>query len=345
MLLKWFALVAVTIILVGLYLVGAFGPKNTRAAQPTGEPQAAIAMVQASPTPIPEPTLDIQATQMVQQTDLTNAQAELARVNLAIEQTNLEIQQSREREAQAHAAAAASEAERAANNLRISEEQNKQTALLAEQSRLKNEEIALTNKQTELEIQKIEAEAAARNGWLVLAGFVVLGVGIAIGLRALANAPRKAESEPESEQSEPDTQTVQIAHPEARAVYEHDIQITPKERAVLRRAVIELDGILSRRRLNGENPTKTVYFSEQRAEQILAELRRENPNGVSLAVFGQNNMTFAMPQLYQWLGLPSPLSVKTSPETAKNTAESRPTPPHAGGAEPENTEGEGVSDE
>lgn len=321
----------------GLFLLGAFTPNRVR------EQTQAVALATASPATIPSPTLDIQAAQ-AQQTALTNAQVDLARITLSIEQTNLAIQESKEREAQAIAAAAASEAEKFANNLRIIEAQNAQIELLARSARLDNEKIALENKSAELAIRQIEAQAAARNGWMVLAGAGLIGGGMIFIGRAISNPHLKAEPEPEpeSEQSEPDTQTVQIAHPEScSSIYEHNIRISPAERATLRRAIIELRGVLSRRRLNGENESKITYFSEQRAEQILAELRRENANGVSLAVFGPNSMTLAMPQLYQWLGLPSPPLNKISPESTENAAKSRPTPPHPSGAEPKNTEGEG----
>jgi hypothetical protein len=344
---KWFALFGLGLLVLGSVIVAA-RTDGQAAAQPIGQEQAALVVPATpilSPTLIPSPTLDIQATQIVQQTSLTNAQAELARVNLAIEQTNLAIQESKEREAAAIAAAAQSEVDKSSNNLRIIEEQNKQLALSADLSKLDNEKLALDNQAIELEIRKVEAEAQARNGWLVLAGAVVLGVGMIVGGRYLSKAPRKTEPELYEMEPEPETQTVQIAHPEARAVYEHDIQITSSERAILRRAIVELGGILSRRRLNGENESKTIYFSEGRAEQILLELRTENANGVSLAVLGPNSVTLAMPQLYQWLGLPTPPSVKKSPETMENTAKTHPTPPHPGGAEQKRPEGEGGGEE
>lgn len=329
---KWFTFTLVAVLIVGGLLVGANWA-------PTNEPQTETQPVQSfmvakdSPTPAPLPTLDYVATQVVlldrleaQLRENDQLRQEVADLKAQVVQQGADATaqawQSQENIARANAAQADAEARDNEAKAQLKAADNETKAL------------AIKDKQTEAEL--ISAQAQARNGWLVLAGAVAFGGGMAIGGRALAKAPRKGEPAQSESPILPSAQIVQIqsAQNESVEVCELHLNITHIERAILRRAVIELNGVLSRRRLTG-------YYSEQRAEQILVELRRENANGVALAVIGPNSVTLATPQLYQWLGLPTPPPLVKSPETGENTAESHPTPPHSGGADHENAEGEG----
>lgn len=196
-----FLLVAVGLVVVVIVAACQGNALALEQSAPT-QPPAAL-MVEVSPSPVPSPTLDIQATQMVQQTELTNAQAALAAVNLQIEQTNLEIQQSKEREAAALASIAENEAEKSANDLKAIEAQNEQTRLRVKLAELENEKIALANQAKELEIKQKQAETDARNGVFVpVTGGMVAG-GFALGAYFLKKAPRKPEPAAPSESPQP----------------------------------------------------------------------------------------------------------------------------------------------
>jgi hypothetical protein len=349
---KFFAITALVIIAIGGTLIYASCSDNAAAQGRPTEPPAPKGLlaesspIAAEPTIAPSPTIDFPATQFV----LNDQLAEQYRKNDQLRQQNSDLEnQLTQQGAQATADAWAAQENIATENRLKAEADAKTSEMIA----LNNEAIAKQkaeeNKSKELDIEatdaktrQIDAQAQARNGWLVLAGFIVLGVGVAVLGVNIGKASRKPEPVENTSEPQPESQNVQLTSEDGRSAYQHDVKITSSEKATLRRAVVELRGMLSRRRLNGENDTKTAYFSEERAEEILADLRRENADGVSLAVVGPNKVTLAMPQLYTWLGLPTPPSEKLSQEIAENPANPNPTPPQPPATPPENTVGEGV---
>lgn len=306
-----------------------------------------VSLIAAEPTIAPSPTIDFPATQFV----LNDQLAEQYQQNDQLRQQNSDLQnQLTQQGAQATADAWTAQENIAKENRLKAEADARNNELIAinneaiaKQKAEDNKSKALDIEATDAKTRQIDAQAQARNGWLVLTGFIVLGIGVSVLGVNIGKAPRKPEPVRQTrEDALPETQAVQLTSQDGRSAYQHDVNITPPEKATLRRAVIELRGTLSRRRLNGENDTKIIYFSEERAEEILTELRRENVDGVSLAVFGPNKITLAMPQLYTWLGLPPPLQEKVSQEIAENAANPHPTPPQPPATPPENPEGEGA---
>lgn len=198
---KWLAFFGLVLFIAGVLLLSP-RPEGNQAAQPTGEPQA-VMVVQASPTPMPEPTLDYVATQV----SLVDRLAEQVKENDRLRQEvadlkALNAQQTADATAQAWQsqetiakAQAAEEDAKARNNeaiAKIKEADNEAKAL-----ELKDKQIAV--EQIDAETRSVQAKAQARYSWLVLFGLLGLSGGIVLGGRYLAQAPKKTEHKPASQ--------------------------------------------------------------------------------------------------------------------------------------------------
>jgi hypothetical protein len=174
--------------------------------------------------------------------------------------------------------------------------------------------------------QADEKTATGRSVGFVLCGIGIIGIALVLGWHVYNH--RMPEPEYDDNEAE-DVQIPPVQISTARnETFEHTVAISNEEKAILRRAAVDLGGRFSRRTITPQ------YFSDTRWRDIDDELMTPGYNGVSFAGSNPDDSISLTDAGYKWLGLTRPSSPPPGyfTETPPPADETHPTPP-------QNTEG------